>query len=60
MPRDPGITIEFAAEDRETWERGLRILARLIARAHLEEVADVGSKDPQDSPGAVLVPPVDN
>ena len=36
---------------RETMQTGLRILARMIARAHLERQADRNTEEPPPEPG---------
>ncbi len=37
--------------ERETTQMGLRILARMIARAHLRREADQATQEPQPDPG---------
>ena len=37
---------------RETMRTGLRVLARMIARAHLRRQADLGEPEPPPEPGA--------
>ena len=42
----------YTAEQRETLESGLRILARMIAREHLRREGALATTDPKEETGA--------
>ena len=45
-------TPKHTGAQQETMQTGLRILARIIARAHLERRAEPGEPEPPPEPGA--------
>ena len=47
-----GTSPQHTGEQKETMQAGLRILARIIARAHLERLAERNTEEPPPEPGA--------
>ena len=47
-----GTSPQHTDAQRETMQTGLRVLARIIARAHLERVAEWNTEEPPPEPGA--------
>ena len=47
-----GTSPQHTDDQRETMQTGLRILARIIARAHLQRQAEPGEPEPPPEPGA--------
>ena len=47
-----GTSPQHTDTQKETMQTGLRILARIIARAHLERQAELGEPEPPPEPGA--------